>query len=178
MRGYQANDPQQWLPGEIPPFNTTWHGSKTKYSFEMELEYQHVEAEWRQACSAISHYLNQWWSIIVSPPGPKCSEIISTFSLKKTCLEMSSTEWWPFCLALNMLFCPHRVHLRDEVITWKHFSCLWPFVRGIQRWSIDSAYKKNSSMFCLIYARTNSWTSSRVAGDLRRHDDHVTPQKC
>ena len=61
----------------------------------------------------------------------------------------------------------------DDVTRWKHLPRYWPFVRGIHRSSVDSPHKsqrRGALMFSLICARTNSWASTRYAGDLGRHD--------
>ena len=65
--------------------------------------------------------------------------------------------------------------LHDDVIQWKHFPRYWPFVRGIQRSTVDSPYKgqwRAALMFSLICARINGWVNHREAGDLRRHRTH------
>ena len=65
---------------------------------------------------------------------------------------------------------------RDDAIKWKHhFPRCWPFVREIHWPPVDSAYKRQArgtSMFSLIFTRTNVWANGRDAGDLRRHSAH------
>ena len=63
----------------------------------------------------------------------------------------------------------------DDVIKWKHFSCYWPFVRGIHRSPMNSPHKgqwRGALMFSLICARLNGWANHRDGGDLRRHRFH------
>ena len=60
----------------------------------------------------------------------------------------------------------------DDVIKSKHFP---PFVRGIQRSSMDSPHKgqwHGALMFSLICVWINGWVNSREAGDLRRYRTH------
>ena len=55
------------------------------------------------------------------------------------------------------------------------FSCYWPFVRGINRWPVNSPPKgqwRETLMFSLICAWTNCWINNRDAGDLRRYRVH------
>ena len=47
--------------------------------------------------------------LLIGPLGTNFSEIlikIHTFNFKKMPLKMSSGNWWPFCLSLNVLTCP------------------------------------------------------------------------
>ena len=65
---------------------------------------------------------------------------------------------------------------------WRHrmetLSVLLAFVRGIHRWPVDSPHNgpvaRNVSCFCSMYA-LSGWTNNEIAGDLRRHDSHMTP---
>ena len=55
------------------------------------------------------------------------------------------------------------------------FPRYWPFVRGINRWPVNSPHKgqwRRALMFSLICAWINGWVSNREAGDLRRHRTH------
>ena len=64
----------------------------------------------------------------------------------------------------------------DDVIKWTYFPPYWPFVRGNQRWPVNSPHKgqwREALMFSLICAWTNGWVNNRDADDLRRHC-HVT----
>ena len=64
---------------------------------------------------------------------------------------------------------------RNDVINWKHFPRYWPFVRGIHQPPVNSPYKgqwRETLMFSLMWAWTNSWIKNRDAGDLRRHHAH------
>ena len=63
----------------------------------------------------------------------------------------------------------------DDVIKWKHFPRYWAFVRGIQRFPVNSPHKgqwRGALMFPLICTWTNGWANSRDASDLRRHRAH------
>ena len=65
--------------------------------------------------------------------------------------------------------------IHDDVIEWKHFPRYWPFVRGIQRYSVNSQHKgqwRGALMFSLNCARINGWVSNDEVGDLRRHRAH------
>ena len=66
-----------------------------------------------------------------------------------------------------------RVH--DDVIKWKHFPRYWPYVRGIQRWPVNSPHKgqwRLALMLSLICAWINGWVNNLEAGDLRRNRTH------
>ena len=62
--------------------------------------------QWLVACSAPSHYLNQWCIIFIwtfrNKHQSNCIRN-SKFSFMKMHLKMSSGEWRPFCLDLNVL---------------------------------------------------------------------------
>ena len=63
----------------------------------------------------------------------------------------------------------------DDVIKWKPFPRIWPFVRGIHRWPVNSPHKsplRGALMFSLICAWINGWVSNCEAGDLRCHHAH------
>ena len=39
----------------------------------------------------------------------------------------------------------------NDVIKWKHFPRYWPFVRGIQRWLVNSPHKANDAeLWCFL----------------------------
>ena len=81
---------------------------------------------------------------------------------------------WLLLIWLVVIKASGCVH-HDDVIKWKHFSCYWPFVRGIPRSPVDSSYKGQwcgALMFSLICALTSSWAHNQDAGDLRRHRAH------
>ena len=47
-------------------------------------------------------------------------------------------------------------------IKWKHFPRYWPFVRGIQRWPVDSPHKgQRNGVLCLFYVRLNKRLSKQ-----------------
>ena len=71
------------------------------------------------------------------------------------------------------------VDLPPDVPWWRHqtetFPCYRPFVWGIHRSSMNSHHKgkwRETLMFSLICACTNSWVNNRDAGHLRRHRAH------
>ena len=41
----------------------------------------------------------------------------------------------------NLLHNHNKTQHHDDVITWKHFPCYWPFVRGIHRSLVNSPHK-------------------------------------
>ena len=64
---------------------------------------------------------------------------IFTHEKNKTCNK-------PFCLggiqrSTHYLVCSKSMHKYDDVIKWKHFPRYCPFVKGINRWPVDSAHK-------------------------------------
>ena len=66
----------------------------------------------------------------------------------------------------------NEISWHDDVIKWKHFPRYWPFVRGIQRFPVNSPHKgqwRGALMFSLICVWINAWVNNREAGDLRRH---------
>ena len=81
--------------------------------------YQLIEAEWQVYASlnqaiigsdnaeqTTTHWLNQFWIIVIWTLGTNFNEIWSKmqqFSLKICILEMSFAKWRPFCLGLNLL---------------------------------------------------------------------------
>ena len=71
--------------------------------------------------------------------------------------------------------CHHISRHHDDVIKWKHFPRYCPFVRGINRSSVNSPHQGQSRgalMFSLICAWINGWVNNRDAGDLRCHRAH------
>ena len=68
--------------------------------------------------------------------------------------------------------------IHDDVITWKHFLCCWPFMRGIHRSPVNFPHKdqwRGALMF--FYLRPNKWLSKQwrrlwfetPSGSLWRH---------
>ena len=81
-------------------------------------------------------------------------------------LICSLTEWHPSASSCSF---------HDDVIKWKHFPRSWPFVRGIQRSTVNSPHKgqwRGALMFSLICTWINGWVNNREAGDWRRHGAH------
>ena len=77
--------------------------------------------------------------------------------------------WWH-----HHLFSLHQ-HINVWMTKWKHFPRYWPFVRGINRSSVNSPYKgqwRGVLMFSLICAWISGWVNNGEAGDLRRHRVH------
>ena len=68
-----------------------------------------------------------------------------------------------------------NIREHNDVINWKLFLRYWPFVRGIRRSPVNSAYKGQwcgGLMFSLVYVWINGWVNNREAGDLRRYRVH------
>ena len=62
-----------------------------------------------------------------------------------------------------------------DVIKWKHFPRIWPFVRGIHRSPVNSPHKgqwRGALMFSLICVWINDWVKNREVGDLRHYCAH------
>ena len=67
---------------------------------------------------------------------------------------------WPWHLHV---MCTH-----DDVIKWKHFPCVWPFVRGIHLSPVNSPHKiqwRGALMFSFIYVWIKGWVNNGGAGD-------------
>ena len=65
----------------------------------------------------------------------------------------------------------------DDVIKRKLFRRYWPFVLGIYRSPVNSPHKgpvKRTLMFLWLGVHMNCLTNSRMTGELRLHDVHVT----
>ena len=62
---------------------------------------------------------------------------------------------------------------RDDDMPWKHFPHYCPSVRGIYRswWAL---FTEDQQCMTLMFSRANFYLYSRLDGDLRRHDAHVT----
>ena len=66
------------------------------------------------------HQANIWTNaeiLVIGPSGTNFSEIlieIHTFSLTKMHLEMSSGEWRPFCLGLNVLMKSSLIYVKEK----------------------------------------------------------------
>ena len=72
----------------------------------------------------------------------------------------------------------------DDVIKWKHFTCYWPFVRGIHRSPVNCLHKgqwRGALLFSDL-RWINSWVNNHDPGDLRHHradyDVAVMMQNC
>ena len=78
---------------------------------------------------------------------------------------MSSSTVWSYFIV---------VAVHDGVIKWKHIPRYWPFVRGIQRWPMNSPHKgQRRGAFGIFFdLRINGLVNNREAGDLRRHCAH------
>ena len=73
----------------------------------------------------------------------------------------------------NLTFFFVVARLNCDVISWKHFSRYWPFVRGIHRWPVNSPHKgqwRGALIFTLICAWIDSWVHNRKAGDRTHYD--------
>ena len=76
-------------------------------------------------------------------------------------------------LDMKNLLSEYKVH--DDAIKWKHFPRYLPFVRGIQRFPVNSPHKgqwRGALMFSLICVWISGWVNNREAGDLRRYHAH------
>ena len=81
----------------------------------------------------------------------------------------SGKKWVDNVQWLRFTFRPWWCHQME------HFPRYWPFVWGIYRSPVNSPDRgqwRGALVFCLVYARTNSWVNNREAGDLRRHRTH------
>ena len=106
------------------------------------------------------------------------AQMVEIFPMEDRNMFISNRQyhvcWWP-CDATNESISNHgidRVH--DDVIKWKTITRYWPYVRGIQRSSVNSPHKgqwRGTLMFSLI-CWTNRWTNHVKAGELRRHRSH------
>ena len=65
--------------------------------------------------------------------------------------------------------CFYSMH--DDVIKWKHFSCYWPFLRGICRSPVVPSQRAVTRSFGVFFdLRLNKQLSKQSnAGNLRRH---------
>ena len=69
----------------------------------------------------------------------------------------------------------YQIRIHDDVIKWKYFPYLRPFVRGIYWSPVDSSYKghwRRASMSSLMHAWNKGCANSPDVGDLRRHSAH------
>ena len=79
---------------------------------------------------APSHYLNQWWNIVNWTLGNKLQWNLILYLYKKMHLKMSSGNWQPFCLGLNVLNVStpnnpppqhfHQLHTRTAPSYFRH----------------------------------------------------------
>ena len=105
---------------------------------------------WRQAII---------WSnagiLLIGPLGKNFSEIfieILTFSFKKMRLNVSSANWRPFCLGLNVLTC------QGSYIGLELLSSLWLQMSKHLRWAISSDNDDQKSyMFSLKFPWLYQW---------------------
>ena len=89
-------------------------------------------------------------------------------------------SWWQIWHRQGRVHHAHSRYLymgkhHDDVIKWKHFPRYWPFVRGIQRFPVNSPHKgqwHGALMFSLICVWINGWVNNREAVDLRRYLAH------
>ena len=95
----------------------------------------------------------------------------STFEKNKN-IYLCSIWWWPMASSRA-----HRqIFWHDDVIRWKHFPRYWSFVRGINRFSVNSPHKgqwRGALVFSLICDWINGWVNNREAGDLIRHRFYI-----
>ena len=73
------------------------------------------------------------------------------------------------------MFSSNKTWIHDDIIAWKHFSCYWPFVRGIHRSPVNSPNKGQwcgDLMFCSVCAWINGWENNGDTSDFRCHHSH------
>ena len=117
----------------------------------------HWFRKWFVACSAPSHYLNQWWLISVGPLGTNLNEIwieIQNFSFLKMLLKLSSAKWWPFCPGADGL---------KTFSTWVTFSYRKPS-RGL----FHKGFPNISAIFA-IYGISFNWNTITTQNILPGH---------
>ena len=107
-------------------------------------------------------YLSHWWLVVYGNLADK--RLLNLYLVTGQCQHAGCR-------------CPGAIeaYSHDDVIKWKHFPRHWPFVRWIQRSSVNSPHKgqwRGVLMFSLICAWMNDWVNNREAGDLRRHRAH------
>ena len=106
--------PTQSLRSTAPVDEDTKKGNRCCFKTHLPLmpqicvngQGQHWFRQWRVACSARSHYLNQSWLIVNRNPRNNFSDVLTeipTFSCKKLYLEMSSAKWRPYYPGRNKL---------------------------------------------------------------------------
>ena len=78
--------------------------------------------------------------LLISPKGTNFSEIligIQTFSFKKMHLKMSSAEWRPFCLGLNVLMT--CTYTKEEIThSWRGRHQTLVFFGGLQQIDVNA----------------------------------------
>ena len=133
-----------------------------------------------KACLLIySMVISIHWSIFISPGAVSSKHAAALDHLPATWTG-EETGRQPLCSAHSL---GPQLQLRsystsgvyDDVIKWKHFSCYWPFVRGIHRSPLNSQHKgqwRGDLMLSLICAWINDWVNTGEAGDERRHRVH------
>ena len=117
--------------------------------------------------------------------------------LKLNHVSKRGHSWWHIVLTQMVLtillysvsFIHHHIPCGIRVLSvgivpqqtpwWRHqmetFSFYWPFVRGIDRSTVNSPHKgqwRGALMFSLICAWINGWVNNGEAGDLRHHRAH------
>ena len=109
-------------------------------------------------------FKNVVWKMAVILFRPQCVKVLNSISQKVVKRALS----WP--LFLECKFTHNR-----RFIKWKHFPRYWPFVRWINRSSVNFHHKgqwRGALRFSLICAWTNGWANNWDAGDLRHHRAH------
>ena len=84
-------------------------------------------------------------------------------------------SYWNYYTGIISIHLNYCNLFHDDVIKWKHFPRCWPFVRGIQRFPVNSPHKdqwRGALMFSLICTWINDWVKNREAGDLRCYHVH------
>ena len=102
--------------------------------------------------------------LIIGPLGTNCSEIlieIHTFSFEKMHLKLSSLEWQPFCLSLNVstlhnILCCNNLCLHHQMTGINMFQCKDLLYRYID------AYKSKTDVWLSHLFMRNSYGSKMV----------------
>ena len=111
------------------------------------------------------------------------TKVILFTKLKFQCHVLTQYFCWIFCHTLAqeiyvcIVFCCYFVTVwfyecHDDVIKWKHFSWIGPFVKGIHRSPVDSPHKASSAeLWCFLWPapEKKGWANNRDVGDSRRH---------
>ena len=121
--------------------------------------------------------------IAVATPFPDAILTSKNASQECSCLCVNKCPRWPigcFRLQLAEFTLPFSFLTIDTPKWWRHgMETLSLLLTLCNRSLVDSHSKRpvmRCLMFSLLLAKISCWVDSQVAGELRRHDDHVTLQ--